>query len=59
MATLMCAYSFRLMVPFSHPFAGTGTTLVASQRLGMRGVGFEIPPEYCAIAEARIAEEHE
>ena len=36
------------------PFMGTGTTLVACERLGMRGVGFDTVWEYCQIAEARL-----
>jgi site-specific DNA-methyltransferase (adenine-specific) len=39
------------------PFLGTGTTLVASERLGRRGVGFEIDPEYARTAVARIRDE--
>ena len=41
------------------PFLGTGTTLVACRRLGMRGIGFDISGEYCKIAEARIIEENQ
>ncbi len=37
------------------PFVGIGTTLVACEHLGMRGLGFDISPEYCKIAEARLA----
>ena len=36
------------------PFLGTGTTLVACKRLGVRGKGFDISSEYCKIAEARL-----
>jgi DNA modification methylase len=35
-------------------FAGSGTTLVAAQRLGVRWVGIEINSEYCEIAKKRI-----
>lgn len=38
------------------PFAGSGTTLVVARRLGLRSVGVELNPEYCVIAERRIAE---
>jgi site-specific DNA-methyltransferase (adenine-specific) len=38
------------------PFVGTGTTLVACGRLGMRGIGFDISSEYCKIAENRLKE---
>lgn len=37
------------------PFLGAGTTLVAAERLGHRGVGIEIDPVYAAIARERIA----
>lgn len=41
------------------PFAGSGTTGVACKRLGRRFIGWEIKPEYHAIAAKRIAEAHE
>jgi site-specific DNA-methyltransferase (adenine-specific) len=36
------------------PFVGTGTTLVACKRLQMNGIGFDISPEYCKMAEDRL-----
>lgn len=36
------------------PFAGSGTTCVAARRLGRGFVGYDINPEYCRMAEARI-----
>jgi len=36
------------------PSMGSGTTLVAAIQTGRRGIGIEINPEYCAIAEKRI-----
>jgi site-specific DNA-methyltransferase (adenine-specific) len=39
------------------PFAGTGATLVAAKRTGRRYLGFELNPDYCAIAEKRLAQE--
>jgi len=36
------------------PFMGTGTTLVACQELGMRGLGFDIDEAYVASAKARL-----
>ena len=39
------------------PFMGTGTTLVAAQREGARGIGIDLDPAYVAIAEARLAAE--
>jgi site-specific DNA-methyltransferase (adenine-specific) len=37
------------------PFLGSGTTAVAAVQAGRRYVGFEIAPDYCALAERRIA----
>ncbi|HUK93232.1 MAG TPA: site-specific DNA-methyltransferase [Methanomicrobiales archaeon] len=39
------------------PFMGIGATAVACVRLGVPFVGFEIDPEYIAIAEGRVAAE--
>ncbi len=39
------------------PFLGTGTTLVAAQRLGLRGVGIEMDPVYARTALDRIGAE--
>lgn len=38
------------------PFMGSGTTLVACQRLGRMGTGIEIDPEYFEIACRRVEE---
>lgn len=38
------------------PFMGSGTTLVACQRLGRAGTGIEIDPDYFEIACRRVAE---
>lgn len=38
------------------PFAGTGTTLVAARRLGIRAVGVEIEEPHCADIAARLAQ---
>ena len=38
------------------PFMGTGSTAVASVRMGVRFLGFEIDTEYVEIAEERIAQ---
>jgi DNA modification methylase len=37
------------------PFTGSGTTLVACQRLGRRGRGIEISPAYVAVTLERLA----
>ena len=39
------------------PFAGTGTTLVAAEIEGARGIGIEMDRAYVAIARARIADQ--
>ena len=39
------------------PFSGSGTTAKAAKDLGRRFIGIEINPEYCAIAERRVAQE--
>ena len=39
------------------PFSGSGTTAKAAKELGRRFLGLEINPEYCRIAEQRIAQE--
>lgn len=36
------------------PFAGSGTTLVACERLGMNGIGFEISQQYYQIMKTRL-----
>ena len=38
------------------PFMGSGTTLVACQKLGRRGTGIEIDPDYFEIACKRVDE---
>jgi len=35
------------------PFLGSGTTMIASQRLGRSCIGIELNPEYCLISKAR------
>jgi len=39
------------------PFMGSGSTLVAASTLGRRFVGYDLDPEYVALARARVAEE--
>ena len=48
-----------LVPPNGHaldPFMGSGTTLVACQRMGRHGTGIELDPEYFAIACKRVDE---
>lgn len=51
-------YLVRLIAPpkdaiILDPFAGSGTTLLACQNLGIKGVGIEMSEDYCKIATAR------
>lgn len=39
------------------PFLGSGSTLVAAERTGRRGFGFDLDPEYCEIARERFEAE--
>ena len=36
------------------PYCGSGSTLLAAERLGRKWIGIEIEPKYCAIAQARV-----
>lgn len=38
------------------PFSGSGSTLLAAKNTGRAGLGFEIRPDYVAIAQARLAQ---
>jgi DNA modification methylase len=38
------------------PFCGSGSTLVAAERLGKRGIGFELVEEFAQMAEDRICD---
>ena len=38
------------------PFLGSGTTAVACKELNRNYIGIEISPEYCKIAERRLAQ---
>jgi site-specific DNA-methyltransferase (cytosine-N4-specific) len=39
------------------PFCGSGTTLLVANRLGRRGVGIELNPQYVEIAAKRLRED--
>jgi len=36
------------------PFMGSGTTLAVAKRLGRKGIGIDISPDYCKLAVKRI-----
>lgn len=38
------------------PFMGSGTTLVACAKMGRKGIGIELDPEYFEIACKRVEE---
>lgn len=38
------------------PFAGIGSTVVAADRMGKRGIGIEISDEFVAVARSRLAQ---
>ncbi len=38
------------------PFAGVGTTLVAADRMNKTGIGIELSPKFCEIAEKRLSQ---
>ena len=57
------AFVNRLLLRFScegetilDPFMGSGTTLVACQKLGRHGIGIEIDKDYLEIACRRVDE---
>ncbi|MBA2283684.1 MAG: site-specific DNA-methyltransferase [Actinomycetota bacterium] len=39
------------------PFLGSGSSIVAAHRLGRRGIGYDIDPDYVSIAKERLADE--
>ena len=55
-----CAHPETPVVPATvlDPFAGAGTTVMVALRMGRRGLGIELNPEYVAMAERRILADH-
>ncbi len=39
------------------PFLGSGTTLMIAKGKGLRGVGFELSPDFCEMAKKRITDQ--
>lgn len=54
-ARLLRAYSF-IGETVIDPFLGSGTTLAAAARYGRNGIGYDINPDFCAMAEKRLQE---
>lgn len=52
-ARVIKLYSYKNDVVLD-PFMGSGTTCLAARTLGRNYVGYDISPEYCTIAEARL-----
>ncbi len=60
-ATFPVSLAKKVLELFSHkgelvldPFSGSGTTLLAAQDLDRNAVGFDLKPEYIALAEKRL-----
>ena len=54
-ARLIRAYSY-IGETILDPFMGSGTTLVAAARHGRHGIGYDINPDFCRMAERRLQE---
>lgn len=40
------------------PFSGVGTTCLAAEQLGRNGIGIELGPQYCRMAQRRLNRPH-
>lgn len=58
-ASCRCSLGGVLPAVVLDPFIGSGTTAVASERLGRDWVGIELVPDYAQAAEKRIAQARE
>lgn len=56
-ATCRCGRTDTVPCLVLDPFAGAGTTLLVARRLGCRGVGIELNPEYAEQARQRIIDD--
>jgi DNA modification methylase len=54
-----CAHKDAPLVPAVclDPFSGAGTTVMTALRLGRRGIGLELNPEYVRLSEERIRDD--
>lgn len=53
-------YLIKLIMPpkdgiLLDPFAGSGTTILAAYKLGLKAIGIEKQPEYAEIAKKRLS----
>jgi DNA modification methylase len=61
--TMLCDRLISMFLPrrgkhrILDPFMGSGSTLLAARNLGKVGIGFEISPEYIALAKRRLSDE--
>lgn len=53
-ATCSCDAGEAVPATVLDPFMGTGTTLLAAQRLGRASIGIDLNARYCAVAWARL-----